>query len=190
MDTVYKFGNLYDIKTNKRILINDGAKVVINLDPEDLLKEDPNLKPDKILKKEEKELEIKVFIGDNKYWHLFDAGKLLYFKISAGVRRKKGIEPMNFIFELRLLEDLYIYNKRNEPKYARFFDCHCLVERCLGNLDVFEPMYTTSLNDALTKTYELYFAMFGKSTGNAFDRFFERKDMKVAIREATEAVQK
>lgn len=191
IDTVYKFGNLYDVNTRKRLVISDGATVSLTIDPEDVLKEDPNLKPKRILKKEEKEDQIKKTIGNYKYWNLFQAGKLLYFKISAGVKRKDGTEEIVIIFELRLLEDLYIYNKRKEPKYARFFDCHCLVERCFGNLDFFEPMYATSLNDALTKTYELYFAMFGKSTANAFDRVCESKtNMKKPIREITEAIQK
>jgi len=190
IDTFYKFGNIYDKATNKRILINDGAKVNIIIDADDILPEDPNLKPSKILKKSEKEAQIKDFVGEHKYWLLFESGKTLYFKISAGVRRKEGVEEMNFVFELCLLEDLYIYNKRKEPKYARFFDRYCLVEKCLGNLEVFEPMYATSLNDALTKTYELYFAMFGKSTANAFDRVSESKQVKVPIRQATIDVQK
>lgn len=91
---------------------------------------------------------------------------------------------------MTLLEDLYIYNKKKEPKDARFFECQCLVSKCLDEgFMFFEPTYAKSLNDAYTKTYELYFAMFGKSTANAFDRFFESYSFDAPIRGLTEQIQ-
>ena len=110
--------------------------------------------------------------------------------ISAGIKRKEGKTHIECLFKVRLLEDLYIYNKKSEVKYARFFNCHCIVESCLSNFEYFESVYATSLNDAYTKTYELYFAMFGKSTCNAFDRFSINEDMTPLIRELTESIQK
>lgn len=193
IDAVYKFGNLYDRVSKKRILIDDGAEISIVLNSNDLLAEDPNLKPKKFHSAKEKQDEVNQFIikeGEGKYWKLFDRDKLLFFKISAGVKRKIKTEQIHCLFQLRLLEDLYIYNKKADPKYARFFDCHCLIEKCLSDFEFFEPIYATSLNDAYTKTYELYFAMFGKSTCNAFDRFSEKPDMRVVIRGNTESIQK
>jgi hypothetical protein len=193
IDAVYRFGNLYNRKTLKRILMEDGAEIAIVLNESDVLTEDPNLKPDEILDSEKKREQIKAFLpneASGKIWKLFKEKKYLYFQISAGVKRKNGVEPIHFLFKLKLLEDLYIYNKKEDPKYARFWDCHCLVEECLSKFEFFEPLYCTSLNDAYTKTYELYFAMFGKSTANAFDRFYESKDLKEPIRKLTEETQK
>lgn len=117
-------------------------------------------------------------------------GKLFILKFSAGVKKREGKIDIICIFAVKLLEDLYFYNKKTEPEYARFFDCECIVEKCLTNFDFFEPIHAKSLNDAYTKTYELYFSMFGKSTCNAFDRFFEEQNMEIPIRGKTESIQK
>lgn len=188
IDAIYKFGNLYDRKTHNRILLEDGSDISITVNIENVMAEDPNLHPDNLLNSVEKEKEVKE--AQKKYWKLFNAGKLLFFEISAGIKRKTGTEPIRCLFQLKLLEDLYIYNNRDEPKYARFFDCHCQVEKCLTNFDFFELIYAKSLNDAYTKTYELYFAMFGKSTCNAFDRFFETSKLEEPVRDKTESIQK
>ncbi len=189
---IYKFGNLYDQTSFKRILIDDGANISIIVDKNDLLKKDPNLQPEKVLNSEEKENEIKAFISKKggKYWKLFKAEKSLYFGISASVKRQNGKEQFHFVFQLKLLEDLYIFNKKPEPKHARFFKCHCLVEKCIDDFKFFEPMYVMSLNDAYTKTFELYFAMSGKSTTNAFTRFSESPDIRIPIQSLTVSIQK
>ena len=189
IEVIYKFGNLYDKNTKERILIDDGVSISITLDPKDVLLQDPNLKPDQLLTAEEKEAEVKAFIRNKPYWKVLSCDTNLYFKISAGIKRKEGTEAIECLFKVRLLEDLYIYNKKIEAKYARFFNCHCKVESCLSNFEFFEPIYATSLNDAYTKTYELYFAMFGKSTCNAFDRFSQNESMTPMIRELTESLQ-
>lgn len=188
IDAIYKFGNLYDRQSRKRIFLEDGSDISLVVNIENILAEDPNLKPDKLLTSIEKEAEVKK--AQINYWKLFPAGVHLFFEISAGVKRKNETEPIRCTFRLKLLEDLYIYNNKSEPKYARFFDCHCQVEECMANFDFFELIYAKSLNDAYTKTYELYFAMFGKSTCNAFDRFYETSELKEPIRGKTESIQK
>lgn len=189
IEAIYKFGNLYDKNTKKRILIDDGASITVTFTPEDILLQDPNLKPDQLRSTKEKEEEVKAFIGNEPYWMVLSADTNLYFKISAGVKRNEKTEAIECLFKVRLLEDLYIYNKKEDPKYARFFNCHCIVESCLSNFEFFESIYATSLNDAYTKTYELYFAMFGKSTCNAFDRFSQNTSMTPMIRDLTESIQ-
>lgn len=196
IDAIYKFGNLYDKATKRRIIINDGAEVSITLQSSnDLLSEDPKLPQKAPLNAKEKEDAVIAFCQkqqeQTKYWKLFKKGKHLYFEISASVKSRDGMEPFHYIFELELLEDLYIYNKRNEPKYARFIDCACQVQKCSPQFEFFEPMMATSLNDAYTKTFELYFAMCGKSTCNAFDRFAESDTLPLRpIRKKTEDIQK
>jgi hypothetical protein len=189
IEAIYKFGNLYEKNSRKRILINDGAAVTIIMNEEDKLSDDPNLVHPEILDAAAKEKQVSDFISKEYYWKLFDSGTWLYFEISAGVKRREGKQPIRTRFKVKLLEDLYIYNKKEDVKYARFFDCLCLVEECLSDFEFFEPIYATSLNDAYTKTYELYFAMFGKSTCNAFDRFSKAEDMRVMIRGLTESIQ-
>lgn len=195
IDVIYKLGNLYNRETQKRIILADGAPMAIVVNPEDVLDQDPNLTPETPQTAQEKESEIRLHVSKERgalYWKVFDAGKKLYFQISAGVRQRNNVtEKITLAFELTLLEDLYIYNKKEEPKDARFFECQCLVSCCLDESFLFfEPTYAKSLNDAYTKTYELYFAMFGKSTANAFDRFFESKEMRTSIRGLTEHIQK
>jgi hypothetical protein len=191
IDAIYKFGNLYDRKTRRRVLMEDGAQIAVVINENDLLNEDPNLKPENLLNSADKKDAVSLFIsGKGKSWKLLDANQILYFEISAGIKKKTKTEHFNFIFEFKLLEDLYIYNKKSEPNGARFYDCHGIVEKCTPVFDYFEAIYAKSLNDAYTKTYELYFAMFGKSTANSFDRFFLSPDRKEPIRNMTESIQK
>ena len=190
IEVIYKFGNLYDKATRKRILIEDGAQLVIAVPSEKLLEEDPNLKIPTILNAEQKKVQFKNKHGLTPYWKLFNAGDLLRFDISAGVRlRERKTVQIRCTFQLRLLEDLYVYNKKKRPKDARFFDCNCLVEECLTNFEFFEPLYAKSLNDAYTKTYELYFSMFGSPGANAFNRMYEI-DPKKPVSQKTEEIQK
>lgn len=192
IDVIYKFGNLYDRQTLKRVLIEDGAELSIVLHPENIMDQDPNIPAKELLNASEKEEEIKAFSqkdGKAKYWKLFESGKLLYFEITAVIKGKTK-ESFYFKFEVQLLEDLYVYNKKTEVKFARFFECQCLVKRCLDNFEFFEPITAGSLNDAYTKTFELYFAMSGKSTCNAFDRFCENpNNMDLPIRLKAESIQ-
>ena len=62
--------------------------------------------------------------------------------------------------------------------------------RNLTNFDFFEHILAKSLSDAYTKTYELYFALSGQSTCNAFDRFFKEQDMQIPVRGKTEFIQR
>lgn len=191
IQAIYKFGNLYDKNTKKRILIEDGSEISVTIQPQHLLSQDPNLKPEKLLNATEKEAEVNAKIGKEKHWKLFNSGEKLYFEISAGIKKSTTKnEGFRGVFQVKLLEDLYIFNKKSDVKYARFFKCHCLVESCLNGFEYFEPIYTTSLNDTYTKTYELYFSMFGKSTCNAFNEFSQYENMKVKIRGVTESIQK
>lgn len=190
--TVYRFGNLYDEATRKRILIEDGAKVIVLIDPEYLMEQDPYLEGEPLLNAVEKKEEMNTWAEKNghpSYWKLFEAGKKLYFDISAGIKRKGHTVHIKCKFQLRLQEDLYIYNQTSKPKLARFWKCQSLVEACLTNFEFFEPIQAKSLNDAYTKTYELYFAMFGSPGANAFDRMYEQTPDD-PIRGKTEEIQK
>jgi len=92
VQAIYKFGNLYDRVTKKRILINDGAEVSITLREDDILSEDPNLRQKSLLNAEQKRAAIEALSnkrGRVRYWKLFNSGKTLYFKI-FGRSKKTG----------------------------------------------------------------------------------------------------
>jgi hypothetical protein len=188
---LYRFGNFYDTQTKKRILIEDGTPVDLYIPEEGILDTDLNLIPNKFANADEKHIECNLFYWENedaKFWKLYDAGQLLYFELTAGIRKRYETQYFKIVFQLRLLEDLYIYNRKKELKDARFFKCLCIVEECKSDFEFFEPLYAKSMNDALTKTYELYFSMFGKSTANAFDRLYLHNP-DFPVREATEEIQ-
>lgn len=192
LNAVYRFGNYYDRETKKRILIEDGAIVKLKLSETDILEADPNLVPTKFADAKLKFDECQSFYWENpdaRFWKLYETGQIFFFELTAGIRKRNQTEYFKFGFQLQLLEDLYLYNRKNEPDKARFFDCHCIVEKCLTEFEFFEPVYAKSMNDALTKTYELYFSMFGKSTANAFDRLYLPNSIK-PIREKTVLIQK
>lgn len=191
-NAIFKYGNLYDRDTKKRILIEDGSEISITLNEQNILITDPNIKPQTLLNAEQKQNAVLTWVGGStKVWKLLESDTLLYFQITAGVKKENVTHRIFSSFQVKLLEDLYLYNKKKEANDARFCECHCLVECCINDsIDFFEPIYATSLNDAYTKTYELYFAMYGKSTCNAFDRFYEDSGMRVPIRGKTLEIQK
>ncbi|NGF56178.1 hypothetical protein G5B35_19080 [Parapusillimonas sp. SGNA-6] len=120
IDAIYKFGNLYDKATKRRIIINDGAEVSITLQSSnDLLSEDPKLPQKAPLNAKEKEDAVIAFCQkqqeQTKYWKLFKKRKHLYFEISASVKSRDGMEPFHYIFEPKLLsctlhQKLLLYN--------------------------------------------------------------------------------
>src|SRR6218665_1836832 len=107
IDAIYKFGNLYDKATRKRVLIEDGSKIAVVVNSANLLEEDPNIKPEKLLTPIQMAEAAKAHAGANRYWKVFDAGKVLYFFVSGGVNRKHEKENIQCLFQVKLLEDLY-----------------------------------------------------------------------------------
>ncbi|MGH1388407.1 hypothetical protein [Kordia sp.] len=85
----------------------------------------------------------------------------------------KGKEQFNLEFRLELLEDLYMYNKKDRPEMAQLFPCKCIISECLtNNFAFFEPVYGDSLNKARTKLHELYFSLVVNPASNAFREFY------------------
>lgn len=182
IETEYKFGHLYDQKTGKRILIEDGAKVVIVIEENSLLKEDVSIsgfQPYEILNSDNKLKQVEnKCLGDNRpYWKIKNAHEYLFFKIQGYIPKRDKKENFVLDFRLKLLEDLYITNKRKDPKWASLFDCKCVIDHCYNNdFNYFEPVYGTSLNKARTKLHELYFSRVANPASNAFNEFFESQN--------------
>lgn len=80
---------------------------------------------------------------------------------------------MKTYFEVTLLEDLYIVRAKIADGQVKVEPCACVVANQSGyDLPYFEPVNAFSLNDAYSKTYVLYFNVFGKATTNVYDSFY------------------
>lgn len=175
-------GHLWNPDTKKRIIFRNESEVVITVSGNDTLYDtDPNNKPHEvILGEEEQRLDLqgkqRSAHDNNKFFEyrkILDRGKKLYFIINAGIRDKDKTDLMKTFFEVTLLEDLYIVRIKLKDKQGRVEPCACIVEKQSGyDLPYFEPVYAFSLNDAYSKTYVLYFNVFGKATANVYDRFY------------------
>lgn len=109
------------------------------------------------------------------YWKIKNSGEYLFFKIQGFIQTKNDRKSFNLHFRLKLLEDLYITNKRKDPKWAALFDCKCVVDRCFNDdFTYFEPVHGNSLNKARTKLHELYFRRVANPSSNAFNEFYEK----------------
>lgn len=179
IEAVYCFGNLYDKKTKKRILIKGDAELVIVLNEADQLAKDEKLdssgksKP-KSSKDKYQEL-IEKYQDHTPFWKIMKAGDSLYYQINAFRKGEKSAKDRELRFRLTLLEDLYIYNidKNQTPEKAMLCDCECVIDKCMSdNFEFFEPVYGASLNKARTKNHQLYFSLVANPAANVFTALF------------------
>jgi hypothetical protein len=168
---VYRHGKLYDLENNKRILIKEDGMLNLLIDDNQLMQEDPYNKPLQGKNSEELKLEI-----ENKKYHSFkllaQRDENLVFKIKAGKNTETKKYSMECSFKLRLLSDMYLFQKTKETIYGLIYPCACVVEEASASLKNFEPVYAYSLNDAYMKTYDFYFSLFGKPTANIYNHFW------------------
>ena len=176
-DAVYRYGKLYDAETKTRILVAEGAKLLVIVNEIDILPKDPYNHYEEPRTKEaiEEELKRKKFF---RYRLLAERDSCLQFQIKAGKANKNGKYRMEHTFTVRLLSELYMVQKTKANKYGIVYPASCVVESVTGDLPNFEPIYAYSLNDAYMKTYNFYFALFGKPTINIYNNYFLLKDGK------------
>ena len=75
-------------------------------------------------------------------------------------------------FTVVLNQSLFLLKKFKNSLYGIVYPCCCTVEKeTIENLKHFEPVYAYSLNDAYMKTYDTYFALYGKPTTNIYNSF-------------------
>lgn len=176
IDAIYKFGHLYNRETNQRILIEDDAEVSIVLQPEQVLDEDLSIgQKGEPLSTELKAAQLKHKYGTaTPYWLFRKSGESLFFKIAGFIPKRTGSEEFLLEFRMKLQEDLYLYNKKEDrPEMAQLSPCKCAILECLtNNFEFFEPVYGDSLNKARTKLHELYFSRVVNPASNAFREFF------------------
>ncbi len=172
---IHKFGHLYNTETQKRILLEDDANICITVQREHILEKDPSIaQKNEPVDSKTKSIELHTKYGYiTPYWLIKKAGESLFFKISGFVPKRNGDEAFLLEFRLELLEDLYIYNKKDRPEMAQLFPCKCAILECLtDNFEFFEPVHGDSLNKARTKLHELYFSRVVNPASNAFLQFF------------------
>lgn len=174
------------LENPERLVFKNGSEVVITLrSADDLYKQDPGNEPYEIPEnlrladaKRRLQFAAQATVAeetDNKFFEsrcIMKRGELLYFTISAGIKHTGGRkEHFDSYFEVELLEDLYLVRKTKTGK-GEVAPCHCIVRAETGNnLRFFEPVHAYSLNDAYSKTYVLYFSIFGKGTTNVYTHF-------------------
>ena len=123
--------------------------------------------------------------GYHEHRKVFDRGQKLYFTITAGNRDTDRTQRVTCQFEVTLIEELYVRRgdaQQNEGKFHT--TCHCVVSACLTPdvVTKFEPVNADSLNRAYSLTYETYFARYGSSAANIYDKLFTDQKQTQSVR--------
>ncbi|HPG32210.1 MAG TPA: hypothetical protein PLM34_00045 [Lentimicrobium sp.] len=120
--------------------------------------------------------------GEKRCKKILNEGEKLYFRV--GKLQKTGNDKnLEFVFQCILLEDLYLYLKKdndgNEPLSWRLANCNCRLEKCLlGGLEVFHKVESKSLNSLFTRTVMHYFSEQHSGSNRAFTTFFRHYNEK------------
>lgn len=117
---------------------------------------------------EEKEFELKNDSEIVAHKKILNKGSFLYFYIP----RTKP-EKVKHGFKIELLEDLYMYRKKNMEE-GDLYGCACVAkENVSKSLNYFENIYAQSLNELYKNTFVHFFNNKGNPACNAIDRFYE-----------------
>ena len=157
---IYKNNKFYDTATRKRIFPKDDGQFVIAGDNDSFGVHDMLNQPhEQILDSAQQLSEVKEIKNLKKYRMMLPAETSLYFDFSI-TKTKHANEQQRYKFRLELLEDLYLHSCTSwkDAKLPELHDCRCVVlEDLRRNVDYFEPIYATSINEAYSKTRQFYF---------------------------------
>lgn len=171
----YFNGHFYDKASGKRLIPRPDSEFVIVAQPSDFLEHDLfNTPPERERTREELEAEIKVVPNLEKYALLLERGARLFFHFGISRTDRKN-EGNCYAFEIQLLEDLYLYRRKDwksDTRPACYSCCCMLVEELTGQLP-FRPerIFGQSLNDIFEKVVHLYYAGKRSSAINVFTEF-------------------
>lgn len=185
IEAIFRNGRLYDLTTNQSINLREDARIVLIVDSLNHLNPtDPYIAPTAVRTTDEVLKEVQQ-AGYYEFRKVFNREQTLYFTITAGHRDTGRSNRVTCQFEVTPLEELYVRRsdaRQNEGKFHT--TCHCVVSSCLTPdvLPKFEPVYVDSLNQAYTKTYETYFARFGSSAANIYDKLFMDQQQTQSVR--------
>lgn len=172
---IYKNNKFYDTITGRRVFPKDGELFLIAGDNNSFGNHDPlNVahKSEDVLNSEKKLNEVKNIKHLKTYKLALEEGSDIFFEISIN-KTKSDEEQRNYRFRIRILEDLYLYNCTSweEKKEAMFHYCRCIViEPTDRNVDFFEQVYATSLNEAYSNTFQFYFPNQGTPSGSVYKK--------------------
>jgi len=174
---VFKHGHFIEVNTNKRILPRQGGEFIITANEEDFERFDY-----KIATREPLDIGVQaktVFAkyGEQNVIKIRNRGEKLVFVISNS-QRVPGDESRKYVLVCHLLEDLYVYHKKNKPERYKFENwklasCVCEVDSCAdGGLQISEKITADSLNKLFSHSVNFYFPLQRSGTTNAYDNFF------------------
>ena len=154
-NVVFKYGHFYDRETDERIsLVEDATYCVIG-------EKELFFETSKPVGKKQKEKSISALRNEledkektkkiDMFKLIFDRNTSLFFEIN--------IKQKQYIFEVKLLEELYAFKKGKwKNKTLRLYDCYCQVIGSRGERIVyFEPIFGKSLNELYKNTYMTLF---------------------------------
>ena len=172
---IYKNNKFYDQHTEQRVFPKDGELFLIAGDDNSFVNHDPLNIPHNekdILNGDEKLKEVKKINHLKTFKLALQAGSDVFFEVSIN-KTKNESEQLNYGFRIMLLEDLYLYNCTSweEKKEAMFYGCRCaVVEPVHNNVDFFEQIYASSLNEAYSNTFQFYFPNQGTPGGSVYKK--------------------
>lgn len=181
---IYKHGQFIDLETQQRLIPVQGAEYIISADDNAFKTEDSKLNIGDILSQKEKQLSMENEHGSGNYILIMKAGEQLFFRVGNS-KKVEGDENHAYIFTCTLLEDLYLYLKRDKKgdkeEDWRLAECKCILDSCLnGGLTLTEKIPAKSLNAIFSNTVQFYFSLQRSSSANTFDTFYKyEKGMRI-----------
>ena len=172
----YQKGHLVDTDTGKRILLKRGG--TFNLLGEDDQFEKKNQFDDKneALDSKEKYEELVQKHKDKSLELVARSGEKLIYRIGIGLFNKTEEDNRHeFLFEVILLEDLFMMANKNTTGKLRWTLCDCLCEtsECIdGHMQLYETIMGKSLTNLFSNMVAFYFPMQRSGVCNAFKTFF------------------
>jgi hypothetical protein len=166
---IYVNGHFYEKQSGLRLELREGSEICVVATDNGFIKAKPaGTWPLDVMGSEEKEFELKNDTEIASYKKILNKGSFLYFYIS----RTKP-EKIKHWFKIELLEDLYMYRKKNVEE-GDLYGCWCVVKENISNsLSYFEDIYARSLNELYKNTFVHFFNNKGNPACNAIDRFLE-----------------
>ncbi len=174
-NVLYFNGHFYQKENKRRLIPNPSSEFAIVAQPADFLEQDIFNTPPPVLSPEAKKAALLKEKDLEKYVLLLPEGSKLYFRLGISKTDRKE-EKWQYEFEIRLLEDLYLYRKTTSKQETKASCYHCACEmtsELTGGLPVPpEQVFGTSLNDIFENVTQLYFAGKRSSAINVFNEFY------------------
>ncbi len=184
IEAIYRHGRLYDLATNQSITHREEAKVVIVVNPRDVVQLPQAAMMNQPRSHQEVSQDV-VNAGYSESRQVLERGQKLYFTLNLVAQSSTGPLRFSCQFELTLLEELYVTRRNAQQNEGRWHNnCLCEVNDCLTP-DVianFIPIVADSLNQAYRQTYETHFTGFGSPSANIYDKLFTDRQQTQSVR--------